>query len=203
MTTTLNLRPAAERVAALLPGVDDRRLDDATPCEKYAVADLLDHLMGLTEEFTRAAAKNNAPDPDQPASAPPQPSADHLSPAWRDELPVQLREVAEAWSDPAAWEGETTAGGVTWPAAAMGAVALNELVIHGWDLARATGQPYECDGETAQACYQFVASFPTPDGDPDPDAIFGPPVDVSDDAPPLDRALGLSGRAPWWSPVNA
>ena len=41
-------------------------------------------------------------------------------------------ELAAAWRDPAAWEGMTEAGGLRMPADVMGAVALDQLVLHGW-----------------------------------------------------------------------
>ena len=48
-------------------------------------------------------------------------------------------------------DGMTEAGGFTFPASEAGKVALNELLVHGWDLARATGQEYSCDDATARA----------------------------------------------------
>jgi uncharacterized protein (TIGR03086 family) len=82
--------------------------------------------------------------------------------------------------------------------AVAGAVAADELVIHGWDLARATGQEYEPHPAALQASYGFLlaaAEDPTRGG-----GIFGPVVPVPVDAPLLDRAVGLSGRDPGWKP---
>ncbi len=79
----------------------------------------------------------------------------------------------------------------------MGKVALNELVIHGWDLARATGQPYAPDATTTEAIFELLSAWENPDGTP---GLFGPVVRVRSDAPMLDRAVGLSGRDPAWSP---
>jgi uncharacterized protein (TIGR03086 family) len=76
-----------------------------------------------------------------------------------------------------------------------GAVAVNELVVHGWDLARATGQEYEPDPDALAASHDFLAASV---GDPSRDSIFGPVVAVPDDAPLLDHAIGLSGRDPNW-----
>jgi hypothetical protein len=39
----------------------------------------------------------------------------------------------------------TEVGGNTLPGEVTGVVALDEVVLHGWDLARATGQDYRCD----------------------------------------------------------
>jgi uncharacterized protein (TIGR03086 family) len=92
----------------------------------------------------------------------------------------------------------TRAGGVDLPGAVAGAVAADELVIHGWDLARATDRPYDPDPAALRVSHDFLyaaASDPTRGG-----GIFGPVVPVPKDAPLLDRAVGLSGRDPGWTP---
>ena len=67
------------------------------------------------------------------------------------------KELAAAWRDPAAWEGMTRAGGVDFPAEVGGFVALTEVVIHGWDVASATGQPYDVDADSADAVLPHVS----------------------------------------------
>jgi uncharacterized protein (TIGR03086 family) len=197
MTTMLDLDAPARRVAALLPGVTDEQLSAATPCAEYTVGDLLDHLVGLTAAFRDAAGKTTGPDDGGPA----RPSAAKLAADWRTRLPRELDELATAWKDPAAWEGMTTAGGVTLPAEVMGLVAVDELVLHGWDLARGTGQPYEVDEASARACYRFTSMSAAPEEAAGREGLFGPVVDVPADAPLFDRALGLSGRDPDWRPA--
>lgn len=191
--TTLDLGPQAALVARLVAGVRDGQLTDATPCPKYTVGDLLAHLTGLAIAFRDAGRKDlgvttdTSPDAGLPV----------LEPDWRTRLPAVLGELAEAWRDPAAWTGMTRAGGVDLPGAVAGLVAVDELVIHGWDLARATGQDYAPDPTALQACHAFLAESV---GDPGRGDIFGPVVDVPEDAPLLDRAVGLSGRDPGWRP---
>jgi uncharacterized protein (TIGR03086 family) len=118
-------------------------------------------------------------------------------------LPRRLEELAEAWSAPSAWEGLTEAGGVTMPAEVMGVVALDELVLHGWDLARATGQPYAVDPVSAAAVLEFAAETAQPEQAHLREGLFGPVVPVPADAPVFDRALGLAGRDPAWAPPTA
>ena len=195
----LDLDPAAREVARLLDGVPDDALDRPTPCAGTPVAQLLDHLMGLTLAFTRAARKIVP----EGGSQPPSSSADDLDPRWRTELPRRLDELAAAWRDPAAWAGTTEAGGVTMPAEAMGVVALDELVLHGWDLARATGQDFRCDPASTAAVLEFTAESAEPDTAAGREGLFGPVVPVPEDAPPLDRALGFAGRDPGWTPAPA
>jgi len=70
--------------------------------------------------------------------------------------------------------------------------------VHGWDLARATGQPYDPGDASVLASLGFASSFEVPpEAGPGP---FGPPVPVPDSAPPLDRLAGATGRDPGWAP---
>jgi uncharacterized protein (TIGR03086 family) len=77
----------------------------------------------------------------------------------------------------------------------VGTIALTEVVIHGWDLARATGQPYDTDPRAVDAILpnveQTAAEGPV-------EGLFGPAVPVADDAPVLERVIALSGRDPAW-----
>jgi uncharacterized protein (TIGR03086 family) len=188
-TTTFDLAPAAAELRRVAAGVRDEQLDDPTPCGETPVAGLLDHLVGLTSAFARAAGK-------QPGGTA-QADATALPDDWRTRLPTQLDELVEAWRAPDAWEGMAEAGGVEMPASVMAAVALDELVVHGWDLAVATGQEYRGDEESARRSLEFAAAV----GD-DPEAragLYGPAVPVPDDAPVLDRLLGATGRDPAWT----
>jgi uncharacterized protein (TIGR03086 family) len=186
--TVPDLEPAARRLAALLDGVPDAALDAPTPCADTPVAGLLDHIMGLSEGLRASAAK----EPDQGG---PEASAANLDPEWRSILPKRLDALVAAWRDPAAGEGVTSAGGVEMPAAEIAVVTLDELVVHGWDLARSTGQPYEPNPADVTTILGFLEAFGSAEGTP---GLFGPAFPVPDDAPLFDRALGLSGRDPAW-----
>ncbi|MFE0250465.1 TIGR03086 family metal-binding protein [Streptomyces sp. NPDC059010] len=190
--STLDLEPQARVIARLADGVRDDQLTDGTPCPAYTVRNLLGHLLGLSVAFRDAGRKDLGPTTDTN----PQAALPDIGPGWREELPKVLAELAEAWRDPAAWTGRTRAGGVPLTGPEAGAVATNELVIHGWDLARATGQPYTPDPAALQLSYGMLlvaADDPSRGG-----GIFGPVVPVPDDAALLDRAVGLSGRDPQW-----
>ncbi|MEU9009060.1 TIGR03086 family metal-binding protein [Streptomyces sp. NPDC048479] len=192
-TSSPDLHPAARAVAQLIDGVDDARLDDPTPCPQYAVRELLGHLVGLSTAFRDAARKDFGPSTNtDPGSVLPV-----LDDNWRTVLPQRLDELAESWTAPTAWDGDTQAGGITFPAAIAGRVALNELVIHGWDLARATGQEYAPGEASLEVSYGVLK--PAADA-PGRGGLFGPVVEVPENAPLLDRVVGFSGRRPDWQP---
>ncbi|GGP46563.1 MULTISPECIES: TIGR03086 family metal-binding protein [Streptomyces] len=188
-----DLEPAARRIAELLAPVDDGALDGPTPCPDYTVRELLGHLIGLATAFRDAARKDLGPS----TATSPDAALPVLDDDWREVLPRRLEEVAAAWRSPDAWTGMTRAGGIELPGEVAGAVALDELVIHGWDLARSTGQPYAAGEAELRSCEALLA--PDED-DPDRGGIFGPPVPVPADAPLLDRVIALSGRRPNWRP---
>jgi uncharacterized protein (TIGR03086 family) len=147
MTAIVDLIPAARRLSELVRHIDDDQLGAPTP-SGIPVAGMLDHVGGLAVAFAAAAAK----DLGSVTATPPAPDADRLGTAWRTEIPRALTALAQAWTDPAAWEGMTQVGGVTLPGEIAGQVALDEVVLHAWDLARGTGQPYQQDPATLEAC---------------------------------------------------
>jgi uncharacterized protein (TIGR03086 family) len=190
-----DLTQAAAGVGELVRRVSDDDLGRPTPCPGTPVAAMLDHLAGLTAAFTAAARPDPVPGGDQAPSA----DASRLDPGFRESIPAALTTLADAWRDPEAWTGGTRVGGVDLPRQVAGLVALDEIVVHGWDLSVATGQEYDPPRDAVEAALGFVE--PTvaenPGGSP---GLFGPPVSVADDAPVLDRLLGLTGRDPHWQP---
>ena len=72
---------------------------------------------------------------------------------------------------------------------------LDELVIHGWDLAKAIDQPAGYDGPGLDEVLQMTTQF-RGGGD---EGLFGPEVAVPPDAPTFDRILGVTGRDPNWT----
>lgn len=187
----LDFDPPVRQLRALLMGVTGSDLSAPTPCPGWTVGDLLDHVMGLSWAFTQAARKAT----DVPGGPPPVPSAANLPPHWRSRTPVLLEELATAWKDPAAWTGTAQAGGVTMPATDMGVVAMNEVVMHSWDLAQATGQEMAADPRILDALIDMLSQGPA-EGTP---GLFGPRVDPDDEDGRLEQALRLAGRDPSWA----
>jgi uncharacterized protein (TIGR03083 family) len=55
---TVDLGPAAQRLADLVARVTDDELGNPTPCPAYTVGDLVEHLGGMALAFTAAANKD-------------------------------------------------------------------------------------------------------------------------------------------------
>lgn len=193
MSKTFDLEAAAQAVTTVVSNVSDDQLGGPTPCPDYTVEDLLFHVLGLSAAFKGAADKDFGP----VTSTPPGQAATGLPDDWRDQIPRQLDALVISWRNRAAWEGMTRVGGAELPADIAAQVALNELTMHGWDIARATGQDYSVGEATLQVCHELL--YPG-DDQSEREPIFGPVVKVPDHAPLLDRVIGLGGRDPGWTP---
>ncbi|MER6126744.1 TIGR03086 family metal-binding protein [Streptomyces sp. NPDC001795] len=175
------IRECADAVAATAADIRTEQLGDRTPCEKFTVAELLDHLGRTLSSSSRAARKEPQTD-------------DGVTPAIS---PAAVAEsaalVAAAWADPAAYEGATEFGPGEMPAAFAAGITLQELALHGWDLACAIGRPFTLDEETARVTLGVVEQIAE---QARATGAYGAPVTVSADAPAFHRALGTSGRNP-------
>ena len=186
--------PTSATMRRLVLGTRDDQLTDPTPCPDYTVGDLVQHIGGLTVAFTYAAHKQ--PMPGGPAGG--TGDASLLETGWRLLVARDLEVLAESWDNPAAYEGITMAGPVEMPGSDAAAVTLNELVVHGWDLAVATGQKYVADPTSLHICTEFARAFSTPETADQRGDAFGTVIEVPDDAPALDRLLGYMGRHASW-----
>jgi uncharacterized protein (TIGR03086 family) len=194
----IDLHPAAHRLAAVVTAITDDALTGPTPCPEYTVGDLVEHVAGLSLAFRAAATK--APVDGAPAAA--AGDAYRLAPDWRTPKPQDLAALADAWTDPGAWSGMTAVGGVTLPGEVCGVVALDELVIHGWDLATATGQAFTAPDDELRAVEGFALQFSQPGQEEARQGLFGPVVHAPGGAPYFDKVLGLTGRDPHWSATS-
>jgi len=191
----IDLTPATQELGALVANVPDAALGDMTPCG-FSVGTLLDHLATFATVFTEAANKDTA----ARTGPPPAPDAAHLASDWRTAIPRDLDGLATAWRNPEAWQGTTKVRGLDMPGEAVGTIALDEVVVHSWDLARATDQSYDPDPQWLDALAPFLNHMADPGMAVAREGLFGPVVAVPDDAPQLDRVLGLTGRDRSWTP---
>ncbi|WNG87373.1 TIGR03086 family metal-binding protein [Mycobacterium sp. ITM-2016-00317] len=187
----IDMTKACGRTAGLLSQVRDDQLQAATPCREMNLGAVIAHLGGLAPAFDAAARKDFGPLTDTPPQLGDGPEAD-----WRQAYPPRLTALAEAWRDPAAWQGMSRAGGVDFPAEVGGMIALCEVVVHGWDVAASAGLAYDVDDRDLEALLPHVRSYAE---EAPIEGLFAAPVPVGEDAPLLDRVIALTGRDPGWA----
>ncbi len=179
------LAAAAERAVLVVQGLPDDLMDAPTPCVEYTVADLANHLYLVVVNFQELAAKQ-LPDWSQ--------TPDYLHGAWRDAFAAETERLTEAWAAPGSEEGVSPGMGL--PARTVGQMALLDLTVHAWDLARATGQPFEPAPETVPELAELLAVMgPTARKT----GVLGEPCAAPEDADAFVRLLADSGRDPGWT----
>jgi uncharacterized protein (TIGR03086 family) len=190
-TTNLHaeMAAAAAQAARVVSGAPDAPDATSTPCTDWDLRTLLNHTILWTSYSAERRAHGES-------VAQELMTKDFTAePGYQADYAAQIGRAVQAWSDPKAWEGDIGVMGDATPAADVGAMLLMEMVLHGWDIARATGQGYTCEDAVAAAVLDTVQAqaelFRKYEG-------FKDVVPVPDDAPALDRALGLSGRDPQW-----
>ena len=182
--------PAAQ-AARVVGGVPEGRLDAPTPCTEWDLRTLLNHTILWTAYSAERRAYGQSVDEELMKK-------DFTADAgFRQGYADQIGKAVNAWSDPAAWERQLNMMGNPTPAAEIGAMLIMEMVLHGWDVAKATGQQYDCDDAVAAMVLQTVQAqaelFRQYHG-------FADEVPLPDVVSAFDRALALSGRDPNWEP---
>lgn len=164
------------------------QFSDPTPCSEFTVKQLANHMAGLLMGSERAAKKLAAaprPDP-MPDIVGDKPGAVYSGLADK---------AAAAWSAKGAFDGNTHFGPGEMPAQMAGAITLMEIAVHGWDLARATGQGYSMDPEVAAAAFETLKQLNAGGRNT---SAFGTEVSVGTDASTQDQLIAYSGRDPKW-----
>ncbi len=187
------LKPVLADLAEVVDDISPDQLGSPTPCTEMDVAALRDHILTWTAIFAGGYA-------DAEGNAPMEIAEDFIAP---DDPGAALRQSA-ATIDQAvrggAAERQLLLSGVGGMPGDMAlSMILWEYVVHGWDLAIATGQPWAPDDAAASAALEFAPGMLTPDFQGEGKS-FAPPVDIGADAEALDRLLALSGRNPAWTP---
>jgi uncharacterized protein (TIGR03086 family) len=166
----------------------------STPCAAYTVGDLIDHVDHAARLFIAIAHKGTSELPGNDADPV------HVESNWFDVVSAHVETLGQSWSEPEAWAGSIELPGPDLSNAVWGNIALTEMVVHGWDIARATKQPFDLPQDTLQACLDHVAAF-VPNA-PIP-ALWGSPPEVAPEAPMIDRIVGITGRTPSWAPTSS
>ena len=125
---------AATEAATVVNGVPEGTLDAPTPCHDWDLRTLLNHTILWTSYSAERRAHGESVAEDLMTK-------DFTAePGFRDDYARQIDRAVKAWANQEAWEGELGVMGDATPAADVGAMLIMEMVLHGWDVAKATGQ---------------------------------------------------------------
>ena len=182
------LAQAIDATGRLVAAVRDDQWPDPTPCPDWTVRDLVSHIVTGNRMFAGILRGDPPAAPAGSPAADPGPAGEDLVTAYRDAASGLLA----AFSEPGALERVVTVPFGTVPGIAALHLRITELLVHGWDLARATGQPASFPDDLAE---QELAFSRARLGDsPAGRRPFGPPQPAAADAPAIDRLAACLGR---------
>ena len=167
-------REASSWTIDKVAGVTD--LEGKTPCDEWRVRDLLNHMLDTQQYFLGSAKGEDAspPGPNPPELVSDDPRADFER--VRDEV---LRAFG--------------ADGVIEKTGPALGIAFSDMLLHGWDVARATGQDATMPDGLAEVAFETIhGRF----SDQQRTGVFKPEIAVDDDATPQQRLLAYTGRPP-------
>ena len=166
-------------LGGVVGGITPDQLDAPTPCVEFDVRGVLEHMVGGATAFAAAFRGERAAEPDltDPLAA--------FGPA--------LGDLAAAISAPGALDRTVAAPFGDLPGETFARFVVLDGLVHGWDMAVATGQDYAPPDELVAEVEAFAhgAIDPLRDG-----STFGPAVDATADATPIERLAAYTGRRP-------
>jgi uncharacterized protein (TIGR03086 family) len=178
------LEQAIRSTRAVLEGVDRGDLDRPTPCVSWKVSDVVNHIVG--GQFFFAAVVNG----EQPAGPQDFAAGDFVA-----EFDQGSAASVAAFGQDGAMERTMHLPFGDLPGAVFVGIASTDTFIHGWDLARATGQPTDLEPELAAALLAQVGPFlPQSFRGAEGEAAFGPEQVAPEGASNADRLAAFLGR---------
>jgi uncharacterized protein (TIGR03086 family) len=176
------LARALEATGELVAGVADGQWDSPTPCADWTVRDLVAHLVSGNQATTQVL-RGETPLP--PGGGP---SGSELQRSW----PQAASDLVAAFGAPGVLAKTFTVPFGTVPGPVALNLRLTETLVHGWDLARATGQHASFPADLIDGALAFSRGALS--GVPPARSPVGPPQPVPDGAPAIDQLAGLLGR---------
>lgn len=181
-------RARADLFESKVAAVQPEQWSNQSPCQDWTARDVVGHIVDMHGVMLRPLDRQLSPAPtvhDDPLAA----------------FRSARADIEAVLDDPdlAATPSDTPMGPMTADTHIDGVVS-EDMVIHGWDLARATDQDDTIDPYEVERMWPGVQTIGpelrTPDAFGPGIVVFGPEVSVSESAPLQDRVLGLLGRDP-------
>ncbi|MBW8766856.1 MAG: TIGR03086 family protein [Geodermatophilales bacterium] len=192
--TDILLRPldaALDGTGQLIAGVTGERWQLPTPCTDWTVRQLVNHLVGGNRLATRVLRGEPLPPVDQLGR---RGAEDQLGDDPGSAYRTSADELLEAMRAPGVLDRAHTLPAGTLPGPAVVHLRIVETLVHGWDLARATGRQVPFPDRLAEEELTFSRDLlgRLPEGR----RPFAPSRPIPDDAPAIDRLAALLGRPP-------
>ncbi|HMH92715.1 MAG TPA: TIGR03086 family metal-binding protein [Streptosporangiaceae bacterium] len=177
---------ALDLTGELVAGVGAGQWADPTPCDEWTVADLVTHM--VTGNYVFASIARGTPLAQARAAAAPVPPGEDLAERYRD----AAAKLVDAYGQPGVLEQMFTIPVGTMPGLGTIHIRMVEMLVHGWDLAQATGQATAFPDDLVEQELAFtrpqLAALP-PGRSP-----FRPGQPAADDAPAIIRLVACLGR---------
>lgn len=156
------------------------QLDNPTACANFTVTGVLEHMIGGATHFSPAFRGEAAG------------SAAPLDGELTDRWTRAMAELLSALHSPGAQERTVSAPFGDVPVSVFARYTAFDGLVHGWDLSRATGLPYEPMDSLVAEVDAFAREIVQPamrDGD-----TFGAEVEATPGASHLEQLVAFSGR---------
>jgi uncharacterized protein (TIGR03086 family) len=182
------LSRAVDQTEAIIARVEPEQASLPTPDSGWDVRDLVEHVVVDVRKFTNRASGSGSAEQDVPGG---------IGEDWTRSYREASDALLAAWRRDGALEGMVELPFGEFPPTWFVGQQVTDLVVHGWDLARATGQPTDLDQELGQFSLDWGRENLRPEFR---GRDFGPEVLVPEDAPLYDRLAAFFGRDPAKAP---
>jgi uncharacterized protein (TIGR03086 family) len=185
------LRDACRSTASIVDNVRRDQLSIATPCSDWTAADVINHIVGATQFFGDLAERGSSPE-------------DEEWPTYTDGdyaklFAEQANRLIDAFAAPGVMDRVMELPTGPSSGSLVIQVATGEIFVHGWDLARATGQLLPPDPGVAEALLASAWPALSDQVRTAHPSVFKPEIAVAADRPAVDRLVGFLGRDPDWA----
>ena len=183
MQPTDQLAHIVAELNRLVGEIEADDLNHSTPCDKFTVHDVLDHMMVLGGTFAYWFRGEEAPELKAPPVYGRVPAA---------EFRTAMSDLLDAVRSPGAMERVIGTPMGEMPGETFARFVAFDGLIHGWDLATATGLGYDVPSDVVEAVDEFARAALTDemrDGD-----TFKDPTAERPGANGVERLAAFSGR---------
>ena len=176
------LERALDQTSKLVSGIKPDQAGLPTPCTEFDVHALVNHIVYDLRIFKTTLTEGEREAP----------GADLIGDDWSAAYHAAAQDLLTTWRAHGT-EGMLKTRLGEFPVKWAIGQHLSDIAVHGWDIARATGQPADFDPEVGEAALEWARQNLKPQFR---GQAFGAEVPVAPDAPLYDRLAGFFGRDP-------